>query len=60
MFQSGFSVEWDPPAIKVILKDGKRTDSKGDFAIELCKLVEAKTHTGYLANVKRAIDCEKR
>ena len=32
-------------------RDGQRSESKGDFAIE---------KTGYLTTVKRAIDCEER
>ena len=58
--QCGFAVEWDPPAIKVVSKDGTKSEAKGDFAIELYKLVEAETQTGYLTWVALAIDCEKR
>ena len=58
--QSTFFVEWDPPSIGLIGKNGKRSTSKGDFAIKLSKLVEAGAQTGYLADVKRAIDRQQR
>ena len=41
-------------------RDGQRSESKGDFAIKLDALIEANEKTGYLATVKRAIDCEER
>ena len=41
-------------------KDGQWSESKGDFAIKLDALIEADEKTGYLATVKRAIDCEER
>ena len=49
--QSGFAVEWDHPAIRVVYKDGTKSEPRGDFAIKLYKLVEAGTQTGYLLNL---------
>lgn len=58
--QTSFYVHWDPPSIGIVYKDGSKSASKGDFAIKLDMLVEAGSKTGYLAWVKRAIDCDER
>ena len=42
------------PSVGNIL--GVRSRSKGDFAIKLTAMVEARSHTGYLALVRRRID----
>ena len=46
--------------MSTIRKDGTKSASKGDFAMKLTALVEAGSHTGYLALalalVKRRID----
>ena len=42
-----------------ILKDGSHSE-KGDFAIALESLIEAGAKTGYMARVKRAVDCQER
>ena len=52
-------MEWDPPAVGTVSKDGSHSD-KGDFAIKLKSLIEAGAKTGYLAIVKRAVDCQER
>ena len=54
--QGHFYVDWDPPAIGMIRKDGLKSEAKGDFAISLEAMVEAGANTGYLARVKRAVD----
>ena len=50
-----FVIDWDNPSIKCDEKGGLSV-SKGDFAIRLEMLIEAKAKTGCLATVKRAID----
>lgn len=54
--QSSFYVDWDDPSVGLVTRDGKKSESKGDFAIRLDMLIEAGTKTGYVATVKRAID----
>lgn len=51
-----FDSDWDPPAIGLFRKDGQNSEAKGDFAISLEAMVEAGIYTGYLAQVKRAVD----
>ena len=53
--QTSFFIDWDPPSVG-LLKNGSRSEPKGDFAIALKALVEAGANTGYLAVVKRAVD----
>lgn len=57
--QAPIYVDWDSPTIGVHLRDGSKS-SKGDFAIKLDMLIEAGKKTGYVATVKRAIDCVER
>lgn len=53
-------MDWDSPTIGVVnLRDGSKS-GKGDFAIKLDMLIEAGKKTGYVATVKRAIDCMER
>ena len=54
--QTSFYIDWEPPAVGILHKNGTRSESKGDFAISLEVLVEAGTNTGYLVKVKRGID----
>ena len=42
-----------------VSKDGSHSE-KGDFAIKLQSLIEAGAKTGYMAKVKRAVDCQER
>lgn len=59
--QAPFFVNWENPAIGTVnLRDGSKSDAKGDFAIKFDKLIEAGKKTGYIATVKRAIDCIER
>ena len=53
-------MDWSPPCIGVLNKDGSRSDQKGDFAIRLDTLVQADANTGYLATVKRGVDERER
>jgi hypothetical protein len=56
--QAAFFVDWDKPCVS---KDGtKRSTPKSDFAIKLDMFIEAHSKTGYVATVKRAIDCVQR
>ena len=52
-------MDWSPPCIGVLNKDGSRSDQKGDFAIQLDTLVQADANTGYLATVKGELMREK-
>ena len=54
--QADFYVNWNSASIGTVLKGGILSSSKGDFAIKLTALVEARSQTGYLALVKRRID----
>lgn len=58
--QASFYVDWSKSQLGVLNKDGTKSESKGDFAIQLEMLVEAGTKTGYIATVKRAIDGDER
>ena len=58
--QSSFYVDWDEPSIGTVLRDGKHSESKGDFAIKLEMLIEADAKTGLMATVKRNVDKEER
>ena len=49
-------MDWDPPAVGTVTKNGVKSEPKGDFAISLEALVEAGINTGFLAMVKRAVD----
>ena len=51
-----FYIDWEKASVSTIRKDGTKSASKGDFAMKLTALVEAGSHTGYLALVKRRID----
>ena len=53
-------MDWSPPCIGVLNKDGSRSDQKGDFAIRLETLVQVDANTGYLATVKRGVDESER
>ena len=53
-------MNWEHPSIGINLRDGSQSSSKGDFAIKLDSLIEAGRKTGYLATVRRAIDCVER
>ena len=46
-----FFVDWENSSIGTVTRDGKR-HSHGDFAVKLTCMVEAASHTGYLAEVK--------
>lgn len=59
-FQSTFYVDWNPPCIGVLNRDGTKSDPRGDFAIKLETLVLADANTGYLARVQRGIDEKER
>ena len=37
-------------------KNGLKSEAMGDFAVSLEAMVEAESNTGYLAQVKRAVD----
>lgn len=54
-----FYVDFDPPSVGIIYKNGSKSETRGDFSIELVSLVEADANTGYLANVTRAVDGKK-
>ena len=49
-------MDWDEATLYIQQNDGSLSTKKSDFAIELCAMVEAKDNTGFLSNVKRAID----
>ena len=51
---------WDEPAIHLQQNDGCLSNKKSDFAIKLSAMVEAGENTGFLANVKRAIDGQQK
>lgn len=53
-------MDWNPPCIGVLNRDGSKSDQMGDFAIQLDTLVLADANTGYLATVKRGIDERER
>lgn len=57
-FQSAFYVDWNPPCIGVLNRDG--TKSHDPKAIKLETLVLADASTGYLARVQRDIDEKER
>ena len=58
--QLQFYIDWSPPCIGIVNRDGSKSDQKGDFDIRLDTLVQANAYTGYLATVKRAIDESER
>ena len=55
-----FVMMWDEPAIHLQQNDGCLSNKKSDFAIKLSAMVEAGENTGFLANVKRAIDGQQK
>ena len=58
--QACFYVDWVLCETGIVRKDGTKSDAKGDFAITLTAMIEAGANTGFLADVKRAIDGERR
>lgn len=55
-----FAMMWDDPAIHLQQNDGSLSIKKSDFALKLSAMVEAGDNTGFLANVKRAIDGQQK
>ena len=53
-------VDWDKCGVFLRHSDGSYSSPKCDFAIQLVALVEARENTGYLAEVKRSIDGERK
>ena len=46
--QPSFYVDWESASCRILGRDGTPSELKGDLAIKLHTLVQAKNQTGYL------------